>query len=258
MALTVLPKIMVAPNGARKTKEDHPNLPVTIAEVVTEAARCYTAGAGAVHAHVRDAEGAHVLDAGLYSELLQELATQVPEMVAQITTEAVGRYSPEEQRACVAAVKPRCVSIALREMTPGQDDAVLRRFYHDLCAEDVNVQHILYAPEEITQLAHFVQSGVIPAQNSEMLIVLGRYQKDQQSTADDLPPFISNFPSLPHQLPWAICAFGSRETECLKTAISLGGKTRIGFENNIFNADGSVAETNAMRVSELISAIGEE
>lgn len=258
MAFTVLPQIMVAPNGARKGKEDHPNLPTTIDEIVIEATRCFAVGAGAVHAHVRGADGAHVLDAGLYSELLQELAVNLPDMVAQITTEAVGRYSPEAQRACVLAVKPRCVSIALREMTPDQDEAVLRRFYHDLNADEVNVQHILYAPEEVTQLARYMQSGVIPADNSEMLIVLGRYQKDQQSEPSDLPPFVSNFPPFPQQLPWGICAFGSRETECLKTAISLGGKARIGFENNFFNADGSLAQSNAERVTELVNAIGEK
>ena len=51
-----LPKIMVAPNGARLGKADHPALPVTIAEIVACAAACWHAGAGGIHAHVRDAD----------------------------------------------------------------------------------------------------------------------------------------------------------------------------------------------------------
>ena len=62
-----LPALMVAPNGATKTKADHPALPVTIPEIVACAEACARAGADGIHAHVRDAEGRHVLDAGLYA-----------------------------------------------------------------------------------------------------------------------------------------------------------------------------------------------
>ena len=86
---------MVAPNGARKTKEDHPNLPITISEIVKEAVNCFNEGANAIHAHVRDKKGDHCLDAGIYRELLSELDIKVPELPVQITTEAVGKFSPE-------------------------------------------------------------------------------------------------------------------------------------------------------------------
>ena len=112
--------IMVAPNGARRTKADHSALPMTIAETVVAAKACLEAGAGALHAHVRDLTGAHVLDAGLYRELLSEMRVAVPQMQVQITTEAVGKYTPEEQRELVYKVKPDAVSIAIREMGPFQ------------------------------------------------------------------------------------------------------------------------------------------
>ena len=46
-----LPKLMVAPNGARKTKRDHPAIPLTVADVVADTASCHAAGANAVHFH---------------------------------------------------------------------------------------------------------------------------------------------------------------------------------------------------------------
>ena len=67
-----LPKLMVAPNGARKSRKDHPNLPITISEIVQEAKNCFQKGANAIHAHVRDQEGNHSLDIGLYKELIKE------------------------------------------------------------------------------------------------------------------------------------------------------------------------------------------
>ena len=44
---------MIAPNGARKTRRDHPALPLSIEETVDEAVRCFAAGATVLHAHVR-------------------------------------------------------------------------------------------------------------------------------------------------------------------------------------------------------------
>ena len=55
---------MVAPNGARKTKSDHPSLPVSITDTVSEAELCHEAGASALHAHVRGANDEHLLDIG--------------------------------------------------------------------------------------------------------------------------------------------------------------------------------------------------
>ena len=69
----ILPQIMVAPNGARRTIADHPAIPVTIKEIVTTAASCYEAGAGAMHFHVRDNEQQHVLDAFIKKPLLSWL-----------------------------------------------------------------------------------------------------------------------------------------------------------------------------------------
>ena len=93
-----LPKLMVAPNGARKVKKDHPEVPLTIEETVEVAKNCFKAGAGAIHLHVRNEKGEHVLDAGLYKEALKELEFKVPKMHIQVTTEAVGKYSPEDMR----------------------------------------------------------------------------------------------------------------------------------------------------------------
>ena len=54
--LATLPEIMLAPNGARRSKHDHPRLPITVEETVAAARDAFAAGAGALHAHVRDAD----------------------------------------------------------------------------------------------------------------------------------------------------------------------------------------------------------
>src|SRR5437763_1963197 len=46
--------LAVAPNGARKSKADHPRLPVSALELAATAQECLAAGASMIHLHVRD------------------------------------------------------------------------------------------------------------------------------------------------------------------------------------------------------------
>lgn len=246
---------MVAPNGARRGRADHPALPVTIAQTVAVARDCYRAGAQALHAHVRDTDGSHVLDAGLYRELIGEMRAGVPEMAVQITTEAVGRYTPREQRRVVREVVPEAVSVAFREMVPDESEVGdARGFYHWASQAGIAVQHILYEPGEVPVLLRRIRQGVIPADDLQLLFVLGRYTPGQQSAVADLDPFLhmlGQITDVAGRVDWALCAFGVKETDCLVEAVRRGGKARIGFENSLWNRDGSVAADNAERVREL-------
>ena len=154
---------MVAPNGARKTKEDHPNLPISISEIVKEAVNCFNEGANAIHAHVRDKKGDHCLDVGLYRELLSELDIKVPELPVQITTEAVGKFSPEEQFEVVKLVQPEAASVALIEMMPNiKEPRLAQNFYNFSIENNIQIQHILYSVEDLKLFKKAIELKVIP------------------------------------------------------------------------------------------------
>lgn len=252
-----LPLIMVALNGARRTKADHPALPVTIKETVADAAACFAAGAGGIHAHVRDETGTHVLDAERYRQLMSQLQAAVPQMQVQITTEAVGRYSPDEQRQLVRDIHPASVSIAVREMVPGAPGETEREFYHWALAEGCRIQHILYSAADLDRFFDLLAEGILPGRSHQLLFVLGRYAENQESAPEDLAPFLTVLGARRGtlDLDWAVCAFGHRETACLAEAVEKGGKARIGFENSLWNQDGSVAKDNADRVQDLVAAL---
>ncbi|WP_068312114.1 3-keto-5-aminohexanoate cleavage protein [Polycladidibacter hongkongensis] len=248
-----LPRILMsAPNGARRGKADHAALPVSIAETVECAAQVRAAGADALHAHVRDANGEHVLDAGLYGELLQELSQQQKDLVVQITTEAVGRYTPQQQAELVQAVMPRAVSVALREMLPeGGDADVGKRFYAFAKEAGIALQHILYAPEDFARLQHLQATGQLPANYGSHLYVLGRYAKDQQSDPADLVGFLHQRSVQADAPAFMTCAFGTMETASIAATMAVGGHGRIGFENSLWNGDGERARDNAQRIAEV-------
>lgn len=255
MPIAPLPKIMVAPNGARRKKSDHPALPVTIQETVETAKACFAAGATGLHAHVRDENQNHILDAGLYKELIAEMQTAVPQMQVQITTEAIGIYTPAEQRALVREVMPKSVSISLKEMLADGDDAEPSNFYHWASDNEIAVQLILYEPSELSQLINLVNKDFLPAKQLQLLFVLGRYTVNQESSPDDLVPFLNIITSSSLNADWAVCAFGKDETACLADAIAKGGKARVGFENSLWNEDGVIAKDNAERVSTIAKLI---
>jgi uncharacterized protein (DUF849 family) len=245
--------IMVAPNGARKTKTDHERLPVSIADTVAEAERCFAAGASALHGHVRGQADEHVLDAGLYRELIDEMSRRVPEMLLQITTEAVGRYTPQQQVDCIRAVKPEMASVILKEISSNFEQADFAREFFAWCDEHrIHIQHILFSAEELDRFLDYRDRGVIPAAHRCVLFVLGRYSANFQSDPADLEPFLQR--DL-RGLDWFTCAFGRREQECILTAIEAGGHARVGFENNLYLPDGELAEDTAELVSSLVSAL---
>jgi uncharacterized protein (DUF849 family) len=241
--------IMVAPNGARRGKADHPALPVTIPEIAADAAAAAAAGAAAIHLHVRDKDGRHTLDPDIYREAIEAVrAATDSEFIVQITTEAVGRYTREEQMAVVRALTPEAVSLALGEIIPdGAAEAEARAFFGWMAEKAIAPQLILYAPEEVTRLHDLIDRGVLPFARLFLLFVLGRYAVNQQSAPEDLDPFVAALGS--RDMPWAMCAFGRREAECALAAARLGGHVRVGFETNLCLPGGGLAASNAALVA---------
>lgn len=255
-SMPILPRIMVAPNGARRTQLDHPRLPMSPDEIATTAAACFAAGAGAIHLHVRDAEGRHILDADLYRRAIAAIAAVVPDMTVQVTTEAVGLYRPAEQMALVRDLRPRAISAAVREFVPDADgEAVAADFYSWCVQHDIAVQHILYDADDVLRFAGLIRRGLVPEAGLSVLYVLGRYSVDQDSSARDLRPFLEAALSLPVQPDWMVCAFGRGETEVLSAALAAGGKVRVGFENSLWNVDGSTAASNEDRVAAIAEIV---
>lgn len=247
--------IMVAPNGARRSKLDHPDFPITEDEIVAAVFESKGVGAHAAHVHVRDETGNHVLDAGLYSSLIRALRARCGEdFIIQITTEAVGRYAPQQQRALVDDVRPQAASIALGELfaKPGEN-ATNRAFLHWMREQGIAVQWIVYSEEEVAKLASLIEEGVVPDASNPLLFVLGRYAKGQQSDPIAIIPFLRarDEHSALRNENWSVCAFGSAETACLTTALTLGGDVRVGFENSLWNPDASQARSNGERVHDI-------
>ena len=245
----------VAPNGGRKTKADHPAVPLSADELARTAAECLERGASMIHLHVRNSGGRHSLDPDAYRVVIARICQEVGDrLVIQITSESLGLFTPREQRAAVLEANPEAVSLALRELAPDKaDEKDFGLFMGKLKQMRIWPQIILYHPDEAERLGEMRKEGLIPFDKLSVLYVLGRFALTRTAIPRDLLPFVA--PEMPRFDPWSVCAFGRREAACVTAAALLGGHVRVGFENNLALPDGARAPSNAALVGAAVRGL---
>ncbi len=252
--------ITVAPNGARRTKADHPALPIGPDELAVCAQECMEAGASVIHLHVRDDQERHSLDVGRYQEAIDAIRSRVGDgMVIQVTTESVGKYSPSEQMEMVRKLQPEAVSLALRELVPHENDiAIFSKFTKWLDMKGIASQFILYDIVDVEFFGSLKERGVIQRPLDWVLFVLGKYQGGYEGNIKNLERFLKSWMALSSERSWGICAFGAEETDCALAAVRKGGHPRIGFENNLWHSKGALLKDNSESVFALSNALKRE
>ena len=117
-------------------------------------------------------------------------------LVVQITSELLGRYSPDEQKAVVLKAKPEAVSLALREFAPEQtDEAGFGEFLGRLKHMRIWPQIILYSADEAARLGAMRERGLIPFGSLAVLYVLGRFALLRSAAPSDILPYLA--PGMP-------------------------------------------------------------
>lgn len=238
--------IMSAPNGARRLKSDHPNIPISPNEMAQCAEEILDAGTSILHLHVRDDNGGHSLDVERCKKSIAAINDAVGDkLIIQSTTEAVGIYNRLEQMDMVKELKPEAVSLALRELCPDEDNiSEFADFNQWLVNEHIFPQYILYNTNDYKRFCNFQKRGVFHNDNPFILFVFGSY-----SGKTDLDALNSlKHTSIETQIPWAVCGFADNEKDCVTHAAKHNGHIRVGFENNIWKDDEQLLENNAEMV----------
>lgn len=246
--------IASAPNGARKSQEDHPRLPISTRELVETAVSCAEAGAGMMHFHIRNTHGHHSLEPEQYRKTLTELEAAIGDrMLLQVTSESADIYRQHEQIDLMKRLAPHCLSCGLREFIRTERDMESASlFFNEINRAGALIQYILYTPAETAWFAKLCEQGVLPGSRHFLLFVFGRYtdpDHDKPCLEDYLKPLEH------HGLPfsWMVCGFNQQEFVQAKTAAARGGHIRVGFENNCLRPDGSLTEDNSEQVRAMVS-----
>ena len=111
--------ITVAPTGAETTKDDCPQLPTTLEELVETAQRCEAAGAAMIHVHIRDGEHRPTLDQARLKDTVAALREETS-LVVQLSTGG-SVHDPLEDRLKVLDAEPDSCSLTMGTTNFGDD-----------------------------------------------------------------------------------------------------------------------------------------
>lgn len=246
--------IAVAPNGARKLKTDHPQIPLNAEELSVTAKNCCAAGASMIHLHVRDENDRHSLSVDAYKEAIKEIQKAEPNIFIQVTSEAVGIYSAEQQFEMIHDLKPNAVSIGLREIRDIEKHVITAHF-NKMREANTFPQLILYNDFDFKMYSDWLKRKVIPGKAYPILLVIG---KETPEGSFDNSVLRAEITDNLNASSWMICAFGPNEYPAGQLAANLGGHVRLGFENNFELSNGIIAKSNAELISQMVNYLASE
>jgi uncharacterized protein (DUF849 family) len=254
--------ITVAPTGPLTTRANHPELPVTPAQIGQAVAEAGEAGAAVAHVHARDADERPTADPGIYAEIADEIRKRC-DIVVQASTGVGLEVSCEDRLGILASGDAEVTMATLNpaSMTFGQGTFCNPPWFVERLAELMK-EHNIQPELEIYDFGHvglcadLVRRGLVrgPLQFSFVMGVRGGMPGDPGL----LPTLIS---MLPDGAIWQAIGIGRAQLPLSFAALALGGNIRVGFEDNVYFHKGQLAESNAQfvrRAVELVNAAGRE
>ena len=223
--------LKAAVNGAR-SRGEHPALPITPADLAVAALGVQEAGAGAVHLHVKDADGADTFDAQHLARVLRAVRPRCPGMPIGVTTGAWALSDPGERVAAIGAwtVLPDFASVNWHE--DGADDVATA-----LLARGVGVEAGLWHAEAVGAWTESPNRGRCLRILLELPDGL-----DQDATAAEAERLLGLLDTRSGVL---LHGEGTSCWPALQLAADLGLDARIGLEDTLMMPNGSPAIDNA-------------
>jgi uncharacterized protein (DUF849 family) len=254
--------ITVAPTGPLTTREQHPGVPLSPAEIGEAVAEAAEAGAAVAHVHARDADGDPTADPAVYAAIAGEIRSRC-DIVVQAST-GVGLTVPWEER--LKIVSSGEVDVTMATLNPASMTFANGTFsnppeFVEALAQAMH-ERGLHPELEVYDLGHvglcleLVKQGLIrePLQFSFVMGVRGGMPGDPA-----LLPLLRSM--LPAGAIWQAIGIGRSQLPLSLAALAMDGNIRVGFEDNVYISKGDLAESNAQfvrRAVELVRTSGRE
>ena len=262
-----------AVTGNLTTRQQHPRLPITPAEIAAAAIEAGKAGAAIVHLHARDpATERGSMDLELFTEIVDRIRQSGSDVILNLSTGEGGRFvpsieeprvagagttltTPERRVAHVEAIRPEICTLDLNTMfsgsavvinTPRGVSTMAERIY----AAGVTPELEIFDTGDLQLAHHLLREGVLKAP-ALIQIVLG-VRFGAMADPQTLFYFVSQ---LPKDCIWAAFGIGRHEFPILAQAWLLGGHVRVGLEDNVYISKGKLARDNAELVEKAVSIV---
>ncbi len=247
--------VTVALSGAVANRAQCPHIPYTPEEYASEAKRSFEAGCRMVHIHAREPDGIPTQRVGAYKDIRDAILSEVPEMIINFSTGAVG-IPVEERIGHIRDLKPDVGALNMGSMNYAKYSVkrkdfvfkfVFQNHFDDIIAFLTAMNEAGVKPElECFDTGHvnsafpLVDMGILksPIHFSLILGVLG----GAPATARQLAYMASLVPG--DGSDWEVIGVSREQWMLVAAACTLGGNVRVGFEDNFYLPSGEMARSN--------------
>ena len=246
--------ICVAITGSLPTKENNPNVPITVAEQIESTQEAFEAGATIAHCHVRDDAGGPTSDPERFARLKEGLQEHCPGMIIQFSTG--GRSGAGAARGGMLPLKPDMASLSV-----GSNNFPTRVYENppdlvDWLAAEMTRYGI--KPEiECFDLSHIVQAA---AMQKDGRLKGPLYVQFVMGVKNAMPAderifdfYIETLRRLAPDAQWCAAGIGPAQLIINEWSIAKGGHTRTGMEDNVRLDKGILAPSNAALVKRAVA-----
>ncbi len=272
--------ITCAITGAIHTPSMSQYLPLTPADIATQAIEAAQAGAAILHLHARDpTDGRPSADPEIFEQFLPQIRRDT-DAVINITSGGSTKMTLAERLAPPLRFKPEMASLNMGSMNfsihpaatkikewkydweqayvEGTEDIIFRNTFRD-------IRHILkdlgegcgtrfefecYDVGHLYNLAHFVDAGLVkpPFFIQTIFGILGGIGPDPDNVAFMRQTANRLFGDDYH---WSVLGAGRHQMSLLTYAALMGANVRVGLEDSLYLGRGQMAQSNAQQVKKI-------
>lgn len=278
--------ISCAVTGSLHTPSMSPYLPLTPDQIAEESIAAAEAGAAVLHLHARDpADGRPSADPELFRAFLPRIK-QATDAIVNITTGGSPGMTIDERLAAPEAMSPEMTSLNMgtinvglfpaaeriadfkydweRPFLEGTRSGMFKNSFADIEAilnrlgkgHGARFEFECYEMGHLYNLAHFLDRGLYepPLFLQFCLGILGAIGAE----VDHLVQMVRTAQRLfDMDIEWSVLAAGRHQMPMATHNVLMGGNARVGLEDSLMIARGTLAKSNAEQVAKLVRIIGE-
>ena len=245
--------ITVAPTGAETSKEDCPQLPTTLEELVETAQRCQAAGAAMIHVHIRGDDHLPTLDLKRLTDTVDALH-DATDLVVQLSTGG-SVHDPLDKRLKVLDAQPDSCSLTMGTTNFGDDVfsnpwPFITELYQLSQEREVVPEFELFDLGHVAALNRLLNKYGLPYGGRVHVDLVMGVPGGMPGTADALVAAVAALPE--PTTSWSATGIGRSTLSVALASLSKGGHLRVGMEDVLTLAKGVPVEHNDQLVTRVV------
>ena len=240
--------------GAEVTKEQNPNVPYTVEEIVREAKSAVDAGAAIVHLHVRQDDGTPTQSRDRFQECEEAILKVCPNVILIPSTGgAVGMTPDERLQSTDTTPLPEMATLDCGTCNFGDEIfdntmPTMRAFGKRMMERGIKPEYECFEMGHLDTILTMARKGEVPGHPMQFNFVLG-VPGCCPATVGNLNWLVQNIPA---GSTWTATGIGRHAFTLAAPTIMMGGNVRVGFEDNLYIERGVLAKSNGELVEKVV------